>query len=422
MSGADAARALEDSRAEASRALANWTAFRRAPPEARPEYLRPGERLVLLPLSAMTRTLGVLALVETKRKSDLDDTELLHAVATALGLSIENLRDKEELAQTASLLSTTLESTADGILVVGRDGKIESFNAKFAEMWGIPRSILDSRDDDQALAFVLDKLEDPEAFLTKVRELYAQPEGESHDTLVFGRPRVRAILPAQTSERRASVELGFRDVTETKRAEDALSRARRFRALIEKGSDGIALINAHGTVIYAAPSTERLLGYSVEEFVGQSILALVHPDDRERAARELNAAFCEPGRTATAEYRLQHKDGSWHWHETTGTNLLNDPAVNAIVANYRDITERREAEEALKESEEQFRSILESALDAIITMDAEGIITSWNPQAETVFGWTPEETVGRSLAETLIPSQCAKARYPTVIETGEGAC
>ncbi len=425
MSDADAACGLEDCEAGVSGALADGTSHWAPVAGAGPIFLRPGERLVLVPVSAMTRTLGVLLLVETKRKSDVKDKELLQAVATALGLSIENLRDKEELAQTASLLSTTLESTADGILVVGQDAKIESFNAKFGEMWGIPRSILDSRDDNQALAFVLDKLKDPDVFLSKVRELYAEPEAESYDTLVFkdGRVFERFSQPRRLNGQSVGRVWSFRDVTETKRAEEALTESeQRFRSLIENSSDGIALMSPDGTFIYAGPSTQRLIGYTEAELVGRNGFEFVHPDDLEVASLLLAGIAGQAGAAAGGEFRVRHVDGSWRWIDVITTNLIDEPGVGAIVVNYRDVTERMKAEQALRESEEQFRSIQESALDAIITMDADGVITSWNPQAETIFGWTHEETVGRSLAETLIPSQHREAHGRGIrqfIQTGE---
>ncbi len=183
-----------------------------------------GECLTLVPIASMTRTLGVLVILGRKREGDLGDRELLRAVGTALGLSLESLRDKEELAHTASLLSTTLDSTADGILVVAADGRIESFNAKFADMWGIPRSVLEARDDGEALAFVIDQLEEPDEFIAKVKELYAQPDAESRDSLRFkdGRVFERFSQPRRLAGDIVGRVWSFRDITERVKAEETI--------------------------------------------------------------------------------------------------------------------------------------------------------------------------------------------------------
>lgn len=81
-----------------------------------------------------------------------------------------------ELQRLISLLRATLESTADGILVVDREGRIVTTNHQFAAMWRVPPDVITSRDDDRAIAFVLDQLKFPERFLAKIRELYATPE------------------------------------------------------------------------------------------------------------------------------------------------------------------------------------------------------------------------------------------------------
>jgi PAS domain S-box-containing protein len=139
----------------------------------------------------------------------------------------------------------------------------------------------------------------------------------------------------------------LRDVTERKRAEAALrERDRRFQALIENSADAVALLDADGTILYESPSVSRILGYSSEELVGRNAFELIHPDDFQHAYSLLAQILQKPGATTTAEVRYRHKDGSWRWIEGVGTNLLAEPGVEAIVVNYRDITERKRGEEA----------------------------------------------------------------------------
>lgn len=130
----------------------------------------------------------------------------------------------ENQKRSMSLLQATLESTADGILVVDREGKFAKFNARFSEMLRLPDDILSSGDDSQALKFVLDQLSDPQGFLSKVTDLYAHPEEESIDVLEFkdGRVFERCSKPQWMSDRIVGRVWSFRDVTERTRLTEQL--------------------------------------------------------------------------------------------------------------------------------------------------------------------------------------------------------
>jgi PAS domain S-box-containing protein len=122
----------------------------------------------------------------------------------------------------------------------------------------------------------------------------------------------------------------------------------RFRALIEHSSDGIALVGADGIILYASPSTTRILGYAPEALVGQVGFTLIHPDDQEGARAGLAALLEQPGKSATAQSRVRHGDGGWRWIELAANNLLAEPNVGTVVLNYRDITARIQAEDQIR--------------------------------------------------------------------------
>ena len=151
------------------------------------------------------------------------------------------------------------------------------------------------------------------------------------------------------------------DVTDRKQAEEALRESeQRFSFLVQNSSDIITLVGADGTVLYVSPAIERVLGYRPEERVGSNTFELVHPDDVARARRLFARDLRNPGATSSIGVRVRHRDGSWRYVETTGTNRLDEPGVEAVVLNSRDVTEREWTEAALKESERRYADLLSS--------------------------------------------------------------
>jgi two-component system cell cycle sensor histidine kinase/response regulator CckA len=144
------------------------------------------------------------------------------------------------------------------------------------------------------------------------------------------------------------------DVTERKQAEERLKASEQlFRALIEHSYDAVTMIDAEGTILFDSPSIRRVLGYLPSERVGRSVFDLVHPDEREAMRRGFTAFAGEKRAVALSESRFLHRDGGYRWIEGVRTNLLDDPAVRAVVVNYRDVTERRAAEEERRRLEAQ---------------------------------------------------------------------
>jgi PAS domain S-box-containing protein len=147
-------------------------------------------------------------------------------------------------------------------------------------------------------------------------------------------------------------------------AEEALVHSERhYRALIEHGGSPLSLLSRDGLNLYVAPAMLQLTGFAADERANRSCLDLVNPDQVTKVRSALSRAASQPGATASVEFQLRRKDGSWRWVNVLYTNMLNDPDVGAIVANARDITERVVREQALRESEERLSNVIEASRD-----------------------------------------------------------
>ena len=188
------------------------------------------------------------------------------------------------------------------------------------------------------------------------------------------------------------------------RAEEARRQSEeRFRALIEHGADAVALVAPDGTMLFASQSTERMLGFSPVELVGRPGFERIHPDDLPAVRATLSEIAALPGSPRAMGLRWRHKDGSWRYIDAVAVNRLTEPAVGAIVVNFRDQTERRQAETALREQEERYRTLVEGVRDVIFALSPEGTITSLNPAFETITGWPPEAWVGQPFEKLVHP-------------------
>jgi PAS domain S-box-containing protein len=159
---------------------------------------------------------------------------------------------------------------------------------------------------------------------------------------------VRRIDDPSDPARRSMIAI-IRDLTERREAEAQqtarvrqeaqLQEAERFRGLIEHSYDVVALLDAQGRILYDSPAKTRVLGYVGEELYGVSAFELIHPDDLPAVQEKFVRLVSSPAGIEQATFRLRHKDGSWRWVDATGSNLLQTQPVNAVVVNYRDVTD-----------------------------------------------------------------------------------
>src|SRR2546421_1824990 len=156
--------------------------------------------------------------------------------------------------------------------------------------------------------------------------------------------------------------------TATAEPQSALERnEERFRALIQHSADAIQLLSAEGNILYSSDSIERVLGYKPEEILGAGAAPYLPPDELPLSRARFTSLLQTPGGQVTLEYRVKHKNGSWDWIEATGSNYLHDPHIQAIVGNFRNITQRKQVEERQRLLNEASEKLV-SSLDHQITL------------------------------------------------------
>jgi len=344
-----------------------------------------------------------MATAETEiRLSRIRNVLILPMVFAMVGaltwLLLRLARQREAVVSSLSMQRATLDATADGILVVGANGRVITHNRRFQELWGIPEALLAVGQDRQLIEHVLSQLADPQAFVHDVEALYGTDELRT-DELQFKDGRVFERFTCSVAQAGERARLwSFRDVTHQRRSEQRLRDSEtRLMLALEANEEGLWDWDVAAGTVYLSRRFWGLTGYDVDERpIDRAFLqALIHPQDFERVTRSLfdRPESDAPGRPV--EFRIVAKDGSVRWMTGKGKVVERDARghVLRVTGTMGDITARKRMELALAESEARFRSLADSAPVMIWVAEPDGAC-SWVNQASL-------ELTGRTLAEEM---------------------
>ena len=311
---------------------------------------------------------------------------------------------KRELEESLSLLNATLESTADGLLVVDRQGRVESYNQRLLEMWRASDDLLAAGNVENLFSAVSPQLADPGSFKAKLLDIQSRDEATDYGLVEFtdGRCLEHYSFPRRLGSEVVGRVWSFRDITARRRAEEALRQSEeKYRIVVENANDAICVIQ-DGLVKFANGKVLELGGVIADDLLGRPFIDWVHPDDRDMIAANHLRRLAGQEAPDQYDFRIVDTHNNTYWMSLSPVRIEWEgrPATLNMMTN---ITPRKEAEEALRESEEQHRLVLDSSLAGIYVCQ-EGRLAYVNPRLAEMFGFDrPEELTGRRLVDLIHP-------------------
>lgn len=308
---------------------------------------------------------------------------------------------QEELRRSEERFRSTFNNAPIGMAIVDLNRRFLQVNPAFCDLLGFQREQLlrktlpdltPKEETGQIDLLAVSRQKQGHTFSLEQR--YIRADG----TIMWGQLHIALVV--DKSQHPLYFLLQIQDITDRKGTEDLLRiSGDRFRALIENASDVITVVDTDGYISFSSPSTQRVLGYTLTEYLGTNFFEKVHPDDKVWVRALFTEMVNSGGGSFVAEFRYKHLNDDWRWIELKATNAMADHSVGGVIANYRDITDTRNAKEAIQTRAAQQSVLAEMSQRALV---------------ETNLSVLMNDIVDR-IAETL------RVEYCTILELMPGA-
>nr|WP_305909214.1 PAS domain S-box protein [Methylomarinum sp. Ch1-1]MDP4522108.1 PAS domain S-box protein [Methylomarinum sp. Ch1-1] len=325
-------------------------------------------------------------------------------------MTSKNFTEQRQDSELLRVMHRAVEQSASAVMITDANSRIEYINPKYTELTGYSRKELLGETPK-----LLQSDETTDLDYQQMRQALrtsGEWRGEIKDRKKSGELFwVYETITAITNK--AGKITHFlaiaEDISSRKKVESALvDSEQRFRQMAQMTGEWLWEQDPEGYYIYSSIAVQDILGFQPEEIIGKHYTELLTAEDKTELQR--NTAIEQPFYALMNHYR--HRDGHEIFTESTGLPIKDE---NGRLIKWRgvdhDITARKHFQDALLDSEKRKRLILETALNAMVTMDSYGIITDWNRQAEKMFGWSRDEAIGQRLAKLIIPRRFRKEHY-----------
>lgn len=331
-----------------------------------------GQYSIIVPLESSGQRVGILAINDIidihNIKSIIDSLEALSgvlAIELRNATVMQNLESlivarTKELSESEKRFRTIIEQATDAMFLTDLEGNICDTNQQACKSLGYTR--------DELLKLSITDLDINFYDMEKVKMSIDHMKFNGKHTIEsVHRHKNGKTFPVEINTSLIEMNgkelvLGFvRDISERKETEKKIIRmGQHYKALIEKAPDGVVLIDADGNFKFVSPSARKMFGYSLTDEITAHPAELTHPDDLPLVLSLLQNLIQNPSEVYTIQYRFSNNNSHWIWIESTFSNLLSDPSVEAIVINFRDITDRKKADKEInKLTEELERKVID---------------------------------------------------------------
>ena len=310
------------------------------------------------------------------------------------------------LSKALNDLTKVLDSSLDVIFSIDREGRFKKVSAASEKLWGyLPGELIgkkyidfvykvDTAKTNVALASIIAGVD-----MTNFENYQVHKNGSL----------VPMVLSARWDNNENIIYCIARDATEKKLADEQLLLSeQRFKDLVQGGADLIVILDPQGNYLYVSPNSIDILGIGAEEFIGKNTFSFMHPDDQEMAITSFSRIANEK-KIMVPPIRFQHKDGSWRWLDSSVTNFLDNPAINGIVINARDVTVRKQEQDVLKESEARLAAAQAVAKVGSWETDLLSSRVKWSKETYRIFEVNSQTSIShQAFLELTHPDDRAK--------------